>query len=313
VIAGSTAADDRFCTVGDGQRLCYRVHGRPSDEPVVLVAGLGLQLTSWPTAMVDALVGRGFFVVTFDNRDTGRSSPGPAPAPDLLRLLARRPRADGYDLADMAGDAVGLLDHLKLPSAHIVGMSMGGMIGQTMAARHPDRVRTLTSIFSTTGGRDVGQPAATTTLRLARPAARSRAEAIETALAMRVHIAAGPFGIDQDAMRAYLGQAWDRGQGATAHLGVARQINAILRSGDRAAELRRITAPTLVIHGDRDLLVHPSGGRATADAIPGARHVVIAGMRHHLADALVPRLVELTTDHVHDHAPATRSRAAGAT
>jgi pimeloyl-ACP methyl ester carboxylesterase len=124
------------------------------------------------------------------------------------------------------------------------------------------------------------------------------------------HIGAGPFGVEDEVLRAYAEVAWDRGDGRTAGVGVARQINAIMKSGDRTAELGRIVAPTLVVHGDRDLMVHPSGGHATADAIPGARLVVIRGMRHHFARSLIPRLVDLTVEHIRRHAPASEAREA---
>lgn len=295
-IAGG-AGEDRFCDLSHGIRICFRTWGRETDEPLLLLAGLGLHLTSWPKALVDALVQQGFYVVAFDNRDVGRSSRAPVPPPGKLRQLFRLPRADAYDLADMATDTVGLLEHLGLASAHLVGMSMGGMIAQTVAARHPARVRTLTSIFSTTGARSVGQPAFSTILRLSKRPALTSEEAVTNYLGICRHIAATGFPLDDAAVRAYALEAWERGDGRTAHQGAARQIGAIMKSGDRTAELRRITAPTLVIHGDTDLMVHPSGGRATADAIPGARHITIAGMGHYLADGVLEQLIGLTVDH----------------
>ncbi|HEX8767796.1 MAG TPA: alpha/beta fold hydrolase, partial [Jatrophihabitans sp.] len=213
---------------------------------------------------------------------------------------------DAYDLADMAADTVGLLDALGIERVHLVGMSMGGMIAQTVAARHPARVLTLTSIFSTTGHRRVGQPTRSTLLRLARGPARTVEESVERHLAMLAHIGSTAFPPDDDLERAWATAVWDRCGGARSGAPVARQIGAIQASGDRTAELARIAAPTLVVHGDRDLMVHPTGGRATADAIPGARHVEIAGMGHHLAPGVVDRLVELTTDLVRTTAGGTR-------
>jgi pimeloyl-ACP methyl ester carboxylesterase len=206
----------------------------------------------------------------------------------------------------MAADTVGLLDALGIERAHLVGMSMGGMIAQTVAARHPARVLTLTSIFSTTGHRRVGQPARSTLLRLARGPARTVEESVERHLAMLAHIGSTTFPPDQDHERAWATAVWDRCGGARSGAPVARQIGAIQASGDRTAELARIAAPTLVVHGDRDLMVHPTGGRATADAVPGARHVEIAGMGHHLAPGVVDRLVELTTDLARTTAGGTR-------
>jgi pimeloyl-ACP methyl ester carboxylesterase len=278
-----------FYEVGGGRRVCYRTDGDPSGEALLLIAGLSLDLTSWPQAMIDGLVGRGFFVIRFDNRDAGRTTPAQTPPPGLLR----RPRLDGYDLGDMAADAVGVLDHLGVGQAHVVGMSMGGMIAQTIAARYPSRIATLTSIYSTTGARRVGQPAASTMLMLANPGSRTREQAVRKHLTLMRHLAGTGFPLDETAAAEYAARAWDRGLRQDAGRGIARQINAIYRSGDRTAELRRIAVPTLVIHGDRDRIVHPSGGRATAAAIPGARHVVIAGMGHDLAPGVTDRVVEL--------------------
>ena len=293
----ATAQDtDRFVDLPAGPRICYRIDGPDDGTPLLLVAGLGLDLTSWPQRMVDGFVERGFRVVRLDNRDAGRSSRIDVPPPGRLRQLLARPRPDAYDLADMAADTVGLLDALGIERVHLVGMSMGGMIAQTVAARHPARVLSLTSIFSTTGHRRVGQPARSTLLRLARNPARTVEESVERHLAMLAHIGSAAFPPDEEVERAWATAVWHRGGDSGAGAPVARQIGAIQASGDRTAELARITAPTLVVHGDRDLMVHPTGGRATADAVPGARHVEIAGMGHHLAPGVVDRLVELTAE-----------------
>jgi pimeloyl-ACP methyl ester carboxylesterase len=287
---------DRFVRLPAGPRICYRVEGPEDGEPLVLIAGLSLDLTSWPQSMVEGFARNGFRVVRFDNRDVGRSDRIPLPPPGMLRQLLARPRPDAYDLADMAADTVGLLEALGLDRVHLLGMSMGGMIAQTVAARHPARVASLTSIFSTTGHRGVGQPARSTLLRMGAPPAKTVERFVEGHLAMLGHIGGPGFPPDDDVERAWATAVWTRGDGATAAPGVARQVGAIQASGDRTAELRRITAPTLVVHGDVDRMVHPSGGRATAEAIPGARHVEIPGMGHHLAPGVVDRLVELTTD-----------------
>jgi cation diffusion facilitator CzcD-associated flavoprotein CzcO/pimeloyl-ACP methyl ester carboxylesterase len=288
---------DRFCTV-DGVRICYRTYGDPRGEPVLLIAGLGLDQTSWPASLIASLIARGRFVVTLDNRDVGRSARGTAPPPTVLQQVLRRPRADGYVLADMARDAIGVLDAIGLADAHLVGMSMGGMIAQEIAARHPERVRTLTSIFSTTGARSVGQPAVSTIRKLARRPARTRDEFVAGYLGMIRHIAGTRLPLDEAAVRAYAARAWDRGDGPTAREGVARQINAIQLSGNRTTGLARITAPTLVIHGDRDRMVDPSGGQATAAAIPRAKLFTIPGMEHYLAEGAIPRLIELIAEHM---------------
>ena len=294
--ATQEVTEDRFVDLPAGPRLCHRADGPDDGTPLLLVAGLGLDLTSWPQRMVDGFVERGFRVVRFDNRDAGRSSRIGHPPPGRLRQLLARPRPDAYDLADMAADTVGLLDALGIERVHLLGMSMGGMIAQTVAARHPARVLSLTSIFSTTGHRRVGQPARSTLLRLAKAPARTVEESVERHLAMLGHIGSSVFPPDEEYERAWAAAVWERSGGPRSGAAVARQIGAIQASGDRTPELARITAPTLVVHGDSDRMVHPTGGRATAAAIPGARHVELPGMAHHLAPGVVDRLVELTTD-----------------
>lgn len=290
---------DRFVELPSGVTLCYRVDGPDDGVPLVLVAGLSYDLTSWPQRMVDALVARGFRVVRPDNRDVGRSSRMPQRPPTTWELIRSTPVPGSYDLADMAGDVLGLLDHLGIDRAHLVGMSMGGMICQTIAARHPERAASLVSIFSTTGARRVGQPALSTKRRMLRKPARSVEEHVARHLAMLAHIGGRGFPLDEDAERAWARGLWERGHGARDAAANGRQISAIFASGDRTAEVRRITAPTLVVHGDADPLVHPSGGRATHAAIPGSRYVEVAGMGHHLAaPGLTDRLVRLVTRHV---------------
>jgi pimeloyl-ACP methyl ester carboxylesterase len=299
---------DRFCPDAAGREVCYRTDGDPSSTPLLLIAGLTLDLTSWPVAMIDGLVDNGFFVIRFDNRDVGRTTPATTTPPGLLRRGLKRPRSDGYDLADMAGDAIAVLDDLGIEQAHLVGMSMGGMIAQTLAARHRDRTASLTSIFSTTGAPDVGQPAASTLLMFAAPGARDRATAVGKHLTIMRHLAGTGHPLDEAAHADYAGRAWDRGLRGGAAAGVARQMNAIFKSGDRTAELRRITAPTLVIHGDRDRIVHPSGGQATAAAVPGARHVTITGMGHDLAPGVTGRIVDLIVENARSVSPAGPTR-----
>ncbi len=295
-MTAALATSDRFCLLPGGNRVCYRTSGDPAGQPVILIAGLTLDLTSWPPAMVEGLVTRGFFVIRLDNRDVGRSTWATSKPPGRLRQLLRRPRRDGYDLADLAADTVGLLDHLGIERAHLVGMSMGGMIAQTVAARFPQRVHSLTSIFSTTGASNVGQPSVATLRLLTRPGSRTREQFVTRHVQLMRHLAGLRYPTHEPAAAEYAAGAWERGPGPAAAQGVARQINAILRSGDRTCELHRISAPTLVIHGDRDLIVHPSGGRATAEAIPGARHLTVAGMGHDLAPGVIDRLVGLITE-----------------
>jgi pimeloyl-ACP methyl ester carboxylesterase len=199
----------------------------------------------------------------------------------------------------MADDAVALLDHLGVERVHLLGASMGGMIAQMMAASHLERVHTLTSLLSTTGQSRIGQPAWSTKLRIARPPARTRKAAVRRHMGMTAHLAGLGYPLDPAVETRYAEGAWDRAGELRGPAGAAgaRQIQAIQASGDRTEQLRRITAPTLVIHGDRDRIVHPSGGRATADAIPGARHVTIPGMGHHLPPGLFDQIVELVAHH----------------
>ena len=291
---------DRFVDLANGVRLCYRVQGPREATPLLLVAGWDQGLTSWPAPFIDALLERGFRVIRHDNRDSGCSSRIQTPPPSKLRQFRERPRRDAYNLQDMADDAVALLDHLGLERVHVLGISMGGMIAQSMAAAHPERVQTLTSLISTTGQSKIGQPAWSTKLRIARPAARTRDASVRRHLDLTAHLAGLDYPPDPAAETLYAEGAWDRAAAVRgpAGAGGARQIQAIQASGDRTEQLRRITAPTLVVHGDRDLIVHPSGGLATADAIPGARHVTIPGMGHHLAPGLLDQLVELITNHI---------------
>jgi len=304
-------SEDRFVDLPNGIRLCYRVTGPEAGETVLLLAGLGLQLTYWPLAFIDALTGAGYRVVTPDNRDAGRSSRMGTRPPGKLSQFLAKPPADNYSIEDMADDMAHLLQALAMPRLHVVGMSMGGMIAQAMASRHPDTIASLSSIFSTTGRSLHGQPAASTLWRIATSGpVRSSSQAVERYAAMQRHIGEPHSPGIEAVWAAYALQAWERsGQRANAS-GIARQIGAIQKSGDRTAELRRITAPTLVLHGDVDLMVHPSGGRATADAIPGARHEVILGMRHQIDATRSPELVTRILSHIRQSgAASTRTSA----
>lgn len=296
-MSDTSAADlDRFAELPSGIRMCFRDAGDRADPVILLVAGLGEDLTFWTSSVVDSLVARGFRVISIDNRDVGRSSFATTRSPAVWRQVLARPHRDGYTLTDMASDAVGVLDHLGIEQVHLVGRSMGGMIAQTAAALDPDRVLSLTSIYSTTGSRKVGQPALSTIRLLAGPDPRSRTDAVRAHLRITRHIAGTAYPIDEAAEATIAARGWDRGAGDRA-AGTARQIQAIQLSGDRTAQLSRITAPTLVINGDRDLMVAESGGAATATAIPGAQHVVIPGMGHHLPEALVDPITRYIAEH----------------
>jgi pimeloyl-ACP methyl ester carboxylesterase len=279
---------EQFCRVGVVE-LCYETFGDPADPTILLVMGLGTQMIAWRTDFCEQLAGHGFHVVRFDNRDIGRSSKIDAPVPTLSQLLRRSPRAGAYRLSDMAADAIGLLDHLGVASAHVVGASMGGMIAQTMAARHPQRVRSLVSIMSTTGNRFKGQPHLKLYPLFLKRSPSDRDAFIAHIARVFAAIGSPGFDPDEDEIRAIAEESFDRGHDPR---GGARQLGAIVASGDRTAELRRITASTVVIHGTSDKLVGPSGGRATARAIPGAKLVTIDGMGHDLPRAVWPRIID---------------------
>jgi pimeloyl-ACP methyl ester carboxylesterase len=283
---------EKIVDVGRGISLAYEEIG--DGEPLVLVAGLGQQLHSWPDAFCNELAKRGYRVIRFDNRDAGRSTHMRFRPPKPAAIMLRRWPAEQYDLADMAGDTAGLLDVIGLADAHFVGVSMGGMIAQTVASLYPDRVRTLTSIMSNTGARRAGRPALSTWLLMGGKPARTRAEAQDRAVRMFRHNGSHGFPFDDAFIRELAGTSWDRDPSPA---GMARQLAAIFRSGDRTSRLSAVTAPTLVIHGDRDRMVHPTGGAATARAITGARLETIIGMGHDLPKDAWPRLLDLIDDH----------------
>ncbi|HWI74188.1 MAG TPA: alpha/beta hydrolase [Baekduia sp.] len=301
--------DERFAEVGNGITLCYETFGDPAAPPVLLVMGLGTQMVAWDTRFCEDLAGRGFFVVRFDNRDTGRSTRlDGAPVPKLHEIALRRiPRA-AYKLADMALDTVGLMDVLGVERAHVVGVSMGGMIAQTVAARHPGRTRSLTSIMSNTGARWSGQPALKTyPVLLGSSPTDDRDAFIEHGAKTWNLIGSPGFERDDLELREMIGLSFDRGASPA---GTARQLGAIIASGDRRRELRGVQAPTLVIHGEADKLVSPSGGRATAKAIDGARLITIPGMGHDLPRAAWPQIIGSISEHAHTADIATGDRPA---
>jgi pimeloyl-ACP methyl ester carboxylesterase len=285
--------------VGRGISLCYEQFGDPADPPIVLIAGLGQQLHSWPDGLVAELVAQGYHITRFDNRDVGRSTHMSFRAPRPVAILRGGNDSRQYHLGDMARDTVGLMDVLGFADAHLVGVSMGGMIAQTVTAHHPGRVRTLTSIMSNTGAARIGRPALSTWWRMAtaRPP-RTRDEAVEAAVKVFRHIGSHGFPFDEAWIREKAGTDWDRDPSPA---GTARQLAGIFASGDRTAELAQIDVPTLVIHGDRDRMVHPTGGAATARAIPGARLETVTGMGHDLPRGAWNQLVDLITQHTKEH------------
>ena len=287
----------------NGIDIAYDTAGDPKATPLLLIMGLGMQLTAWPDDLVDGLVELGFYVIRFDNRDIGLSTKfDHAGVPKLplayLKTLLRWPLRSAYKLDDMAEDAVGVLTRLGVARAHVVGASMGGMIAQIVAARHPERVASLVSIMSSSGRR--GLPAPSREARkvlMRRPAnAKDRASLIEHMVHTFRTIGSPAYPIPERQLRERIAASIDR---SVSPGGVIRQMVAIAASGDRSALLKTITAPTLVIHGAADPLVPLACGVDTARQVPGARLEVIEGMGHDLPPQLIERLVALIDAHAH--------------
>jgi pimeloyl-ACP methyl ester carboxylesterase len=279
--------------------------GDRGEPPLLLVMGLGTQMLGWPDEFCAALAAQGLHVLRFDNRDVGLSTHlHDAPQPDVMAALSGDTSSSSYTLSDMAGDTVGLLDALEVESAHIVGASMGGMIAQTIAIEHPSRVRSLTSIMSTTGDTTVGQATQAALGALLAPPATTRQAAVERAVSIFRVIGSPRFELDEGYLRELAGLSYDR---ADDPLGVARQVVAIMASGDRTARLRSVNVPTLVLHGAEDPLVDVSGGRATAEAVPNAELVIIDGMGHDLPRGVWPEITARIGDLVRRAKAPTRA------
>jgi pimeloyl-ACP methyl ester carboxylesterase len=258
--------------------------------------GLGAQLIAWPDGLCNALVEAGLHVIRFDNRDAGESTHmTSAPPPNFMAAMAGDFSTVSYTLSDMASDTVGLLDALGIASAHIVGASLGGFIAQTIAIEHRSRLRSLTSIMSTTGDRSVGQPHPAVMAAFGGPPPVTREDAIQRAISMFEITRSPGFEADVRTVAESAGRAYDRGFDLT---GMVRQAVASMASGDRTPQLRKLTVPTLVIHGTADNVCDVSGGRATATAIPGATLLEIEGMGHNMPRGTWPRLTEAIAAHV---------------
>jgi pimeloyl-ACP methyl ester carboxylesterase len=281
---------DEKMAPASGIELAYQEMGDPEGEPLVLVMGLATQMLAWDEGFCGMLVERGFRVVRFDNRDIGRSTKiDSAGVPSRIDMMSGRRASAPYFLRDMAGDTIGLMDHLGIESAHVAGASMGGMIVQTMSIEHAERVRSMVSIMSTTGSRWTGMPSwKAMGVLLGRPP-KGREAAVERAIKTFSVIGSPGYPLDEKRLRDVAGRSYDRGHSAA---GVLRQLHAITASGDRTQALRGVRVPTVVIHGKSDPLVRPAGGRATARAIPGARLKMIDGMGHDLPRDLWPTFVE---------------------
>ena len=281
---------------GGDMEIAYETFGNPADPPVLLIMGLGAQLLSWPEDFCQQLVDRSLFVVRFDNRDVGLSTHlHHLPLPDFAAIQSGDFATVPYTLSDMAADTASLIDDLGLGSVHVVGASMGGMIGQILAIEHPHRVRSLTSIMSTTGDRNVGGSTEEALAHLTQPAARTREEVIDRRLQAQGITGSPDYPTSAAELQDRAGQAFDRNFDPA---GGARQFAATLASPDRTAHLAEVRVPTLVIHGAEDPLIQVSGAHATAAAIPGAKLLVFPGMGHDLPRQLWPQVVERISTHI---------------
>jgi pimeloyl-ACP methyl ester carboxylesterase len=279
---------ERMVEVGGGIELCHQELGAPDAPPVVLVMGIGAQMVNWPDGFCELIAERGFRVIRFDNRDCGRSTwLTEAGVPSVTDAWQRRLTDPPYLLADMAGDVAGLLEALEIGAAHIVGASLGGFVAQTLAIERPERMISLTSISSSTGQGAVGYPTEAAMSALMTRPASDRDGFVQGLVAARRVIGSPGFELDEQLVRDTAARAWERGLNPD---GTQRQLVASICSGSRTDRLRGIEVPTLVMHGADDPLIHVSGGRATAAAIPGARLVEIDGWGHDLPPALWDRL-----------------------
>ena len=295
------SGEERTVQLNDDRFICVRLDGPSDGAPLVLITGLAFDLATWPMSFVHALADRGYRVIRLDNRDVGRSFRVTSTSPSARRLL-RGPLPEGqYSVEDMSEDVADTLRALGVERADVMGFSLGGMIAQSLAGHHPELVRRLISLCSTTGDPSVGTAATSTAALLMFPGAKTRDMYIRGRLVMSHHLAGPGFPVDVAYERQLAATHWDRSLDPRGEAeAMRRQIGAIRSSGDRTEVLSRITAPTLVIHGDKDKIVRPDGGPATAEVIPHARFVRIPGMGHQVHPMVVPRLFELVIDHLGD-------------
>jgi pimeloyl-ACP methyl ester carboxylesterase len=272
----------------NGIDIEYRIEGNAADPVLLLVMGLGGQLIAWPQGFVDGLRARGFCVVRYDNRDCGLSTKFEG-MPDISALFAGDTSSAAYRIEDMADDAAALLAELGIPQAHVVGVSMGGMITQAMVINHQDRLLSACSIMSTTGDRSVGAPTGEAIAALLRPIATGREEAVEASLEGSRVIGSPEYPTDEALLRRRAEDAYDR---SYCPEGTARQLAAVFASPDRTEGLHGARLPFLVVHGEADPLVTLSGGEATAAAVPGSKFITIPGMGHDLPESLWEEITE---------------------
>ena len=283
----------------NGVTIEYEEKGASDAPVIVLVMGLGMQLIAWPESFCEGLVARGFRIVRFDNRDAGLSTRMPsigaiASARIMARAFLGLPVRPPYTLDDMARDTVGLMDVLGVSRAHLVGVSMGGMIAQIVAIEHPERVKSLTSIMSTSGDPALPGPDGDVRRALLRPRPRDKAMAVDAYMEMFRLIGGGRYPPTEAELRARVERAVLRSYRPD---GFRRQLLAIQTAPSRVRKLRGVRAPTLVLHGSEDPLVPLAGGEDTAANVPGARLRVIPGMGHSLPESLIPLLVDEIAGH----------------
>jgi pimeloyl-ACP methyl ester carboxylesterase len=283
----------------NGIELCYDTFGDPAAPPLVLIMGLAAQMIAWDDEFCSLLASRGFRVIRFDNRDIGLSTRfDSAGVPDVAAAFAAvmqgRTVDAPYRLSDMAADVVGLLDALDIADAHVVGASMGGAIAQTLAIEHPERLRSLTSIMATTGAPGLPPPTPEAIGVLLKPTPTDQAGYFKSYVQTWAVLRGPGFPLDEARDLSRAGQNFARGLNPP---GVARQLAAILASGSRREALAMVKVPTLVIHGEADPLVPPACGVDTANAIPGARLLLIEGMGHALPISMWPQIVDAIARH----------------
>jgi len=287
-----TGSGEQFASLPSGIDLCYETFGSPDDPPVLLIMGLGGPMNWWSTEFCEQLAARAFFVIRYDNRDTGRSTKlrqHRVSKSDIVRTAVLGHGPAPYSIGDLAVDATGLLDHLDIKQVHVVGVSMGGMIGQTLAIDHRERVLSLTSIMSTTGRRTVGRIHPRLIPMILGSAGSTRESYVKRAIRSAELIGSPAYPPEREASLARAHETWDRGWSAS---GVARHMLATVTQPDRTKRLAEIDVPVTVIHGVADPLVNRSGGRATARAISGADHLEIEGMGHDIPPQLYGTLID---------------------
>ena len=273
----------------NGIDIEYETFGDPADPPMLLIMGLGGQLIVWDEELCRQLAAAGFHVIRFDNRDVGLSTKlDDLPEPDLMAVVGGDRSSVAYGLEEMARDAAGLLDALGIERAHIVGASMGGMIAQVLAIEHPGRVLSLASIMSNTGNGSVGQPTAEAIEVLIQPPPTEREAVIEREVETTRILGSPAFPFDEERTRRRAAASFDR---SFHPAGVNRHVGAVVAAADRTERLTQVDVATVVIHGSADQLVTPSGGEATAKAIPGAELILIEGMGHELPPEAWPTVI----------------------